>query len=55
MNAREMFESLGYKYSEDYNEDYDFKTIEYYKGENTRFLFWINAREFYAGYCEEPK
>lgn len=54
MNAREMFESLGYKYSEECDERYNYKVIKYYKA-NTEFVFSVNGREFCAGYCEEPK
>lgn len=54
MNAREMFESLGYKYGEESDERYNYKVIKYYDT-NTEFVFSINAREFSVSYCEEPK
>lgn len=54
MSAREMFETLGYKYGEECNEHYNYKAIIYYKI-NTKIVFSINEREFYAEYCEEPK
>ena len=54
MTAREMFESLGYKYGEESDERYNYKVIKYYET-NTEFVFSINAREFAVSYCEEPK
>ena len=54
MTAREMFESLGYKYGEESDERYNYKVIKYYDT-NTEFVFSINAREFAVSYCEEPK
>lgn len=54
ISAREMFESLGYKYGEESDERYNYKVIKYYDT-NTEFVFSINAREFAVGYCEEPK
>lgn len=54
LTAREMFESLGYKYGEESDERYNYKVIKYYEA-NTEFVFSINAREFAVSYCEEPK
>lgn len=54
MTAREMFESLGYKYCEESDERYNYKIIKYYDT-NTEFVFSINSREFAVSYCEEPK
>lgn len=54
MTAREMFESLGYKYGEESDERYNYKAIKYYDT-NTEFVFSINAREFAVSYCKEPK
>lgn len=54
ITAREMFESLGYKYGEESDERYNYKVIKYYDT-NTKFVFSINAREFAVSYCEEPK
>ena len=54
MIAREMFESLGYKYGEESDERYNYKVIKYYDT-ITEFVFSINAREFAVSYCEEPK
>lgn len=54
MNAKEMFELLGYKYGEESDERYNYKVIKYYDT-NTEFVFSINAREFAVSYCEEPK
>lgn len=45
MNAKEMFESLGYKYSKDHDDN---EMIEYYKFDCTAIYFWIREREFIA-------
>lgn len=53
MTAREMFESLGYKYSKDHDDN---EMIEYYKFDGTTIDFWIREREFIAlEYGEDPK
>ena len=39
MNAKEMFESLGYKYSRNYIKYYGDEVIEYYKTEGVKFVF----------------
>lgn len=54
MNARKMFEALGYEYSKERDRN---KIIEYYKRDNDSIiLFWIEEREFIASeYCDEPK
>lgn len=53
MTAREMFESLGYKYSKDHDDN---EMIEYYKFDCTTIDFWIREREFIAlEYGEDPK
>jgi hypothetical protein len=53
MNAKEMFESLGYKYSKDHDDN---EMIEYYKFDGTTIDFWIREREFIAlEYGEDPK
>lgn len=44
MNAREMFEALGYEYCKLYNRN---KIIQYYnEKEDVKFLFWIVEQEF---------
>lgn len=48
MNAKEMFESLGYKYRKS-------DIIIEYSCFDDCIAFWINSREFYASYCNEPK
>lgn len=50
MSAKEMFESLGYKYSKDHDDN---EIIEYYKFEGTIISFWIREREFIASECGE--
>lgn len=50
MNAKQMFESLGYKYSKDHDDN---EIIEYYKFEGTTISFWIREREFIASECCE--
>ena len=55
MNAREMFESLGYKYSRNYIKYYGDEVIEYYKTEGVKFVFLMKEHEFYVEYYEEPK
>ena len=55
MTAREMFESLGYKYSRNYIEYYGDEVIEYYKKEDVKFVFLMKEHEFYGEYYEEPK
>ena len=55
MNAREMFESLGYKYSRNYIKYYGDEVIEYYKTEGVKFVFLMKEHEFYGEYYEEPK
>lgn len=53
MNAKEMFESLGYKYCKFYDRN---KIIEYYnEKEDVRFLFWIAEQEFSISEYGEPK
>lgn len=52
MNAKEMFEKLGYKYNKNRNRN---RMIEYCKEDSTSVLFWINERKFSVSeYCE-PK
>lgn len=53
MNARKMFEKLGYEYSKERDKN---KIIEYYNRDNDSIiLFWVEEREFSASeYCE-PK
>ena len=55
MNAREMFENLGYKYYKGSDGYYNGEIIEYYQSETPKFIFCIKSREFCAEYCEEPK
>ena len=55
MNAKEMFESLGYKYSRNYIKYYGDEVIEYYKTEGVKFVFLMKEHEFYGEYYEEPK
>ena len=55
MNAKEMFESLGYKYSRNYIKYYGDEVIEYYKTEGVKFVFLMKEHEFYVEYYEEPK
>lgn len=44
MNAKEMFEALGYEYCNYYDRD---KIIQYYnEKEDVQFLFWIAEQEF---------
>lgn len=53
MNARQMFESLGYEYSKERDRN---KIIKYYNRYNDSIiLFWIEERGFIASeYCD-PK
>lgn len=55
MSAKEMFESLGYKYSRNYIKYYGDEVIEYYKTEGVKFVFLMKEHEFYGEYYEEPK
>ena len=53
MNAREMFEAIGYEYCKFYDRN---KIIEYYnEEEDVRFLFWIAEQEFSVSECGEIK
>ena len=51
MNAKEMFEALGYEYCKFYDRN---KIIQYYN-EKVRFLFWIAEQEFSASEYGELK
>lgn len=43
MNARKMFESLGYEYCKYYDRN---QIIQYYNEQEVQFSFWIEEQEF---------